>query len=552
MDLHFTQDAETPVERGAVDALIETAGHRGRDLLLPALHALNDRIGWISHGGLNYVSRQLGVPPAEAYGVATFYAHFSVTQLPTTRVRVCDDIACIGNGNDRMLADMQRTYGEPACLPSACLGHCDRAPAALVQHAGNEPTCTTLVSGVQHIGGSDLRLLRRFGLVDPASLDDYRAHDGYVALRRAFEPGPGRGLAAIVAAGLGGRGGAAFPTGKKMQAVAAEPARPHYLICNADESEPGAFKDRVLMESDPYAIVEAMTIAAFASGCDRGYVYVRAEYPLAFARLEHAVESARRHGMLGNDISGKGFDFDIELRRGAGAYICGEETALCNSIEGKRGEPRNKPPFPSQAGLFGKPTLIDNVETLACLPEIVLHGSASTKLFCLSGAVTQPGLYEVPLGTTLRELLALAGGVRTGKTLRAILLGGAAGTFVGPDSLGLELTFEATRAAGASIGSGVVMVFDDTTDFARIVTRIASFFRHESCGQCVPCRVGTVRQEEALRRVMQHGFNDADAELLNDVARAMRDASICGLGTSAASAVESAMTLHLLDAGPVS
>jgi NADH-quinone oxidoreductase subunit F len=400
------------------------------------------------------------------------------------------------------------------------------------------------------IGGTHLRLLRRVGHVDPRSLDDYRAHGGYLALRHAFEIGADRVIAEIVASKLLGRGGAAFPAGRKIEAVSRASARPHYIVCNADESEPGTFKDRVLMENDPFAVLEAMTIAAFAAGCDRGYIYIRGEYPNATERMTNAIALARAHGFLGNDVMGKGFAFDVELRRGAGAYICGEETALFNSIEGKRGEPRNKPPFPAEFGLFGKPTLVNNVETLACIPEIVLHGgdafaaigtagSTGTKLFCVSGTVPRPGLYEVPFGATLGELIDLAGGIRSDRTLRAVLLGGAAGTFVGPDALSMPLTFEATRAAGAFLGSGVVMVFDDTVDLIRIVKRVAEFFRDESCGQCVPCRVGTVRQLEAIDRM--------DVTLLNDIARAMRDASICGLGQTAANAVESALTLRILD-----
>ena len=280
--------------------------------------------------------------------------------------------------------------------------------------------------------------MRRVGRVDPESLDAYRASGGYAALARALDVGAQRVIAEVTASKLFGRGGAAFPTGRKMEAVAHAPARPHYVICNADESEPGTFKDRVLMEHDPFAIVEAMTIAAYAAGCERGFIYIRGEYPLAAARLERAIAQAREHGLLGDDVMRRGVRFDVEMRRGAGAYICGEETALFNSIEGKRGEPRNKPPFPVEAGLFGKPTLINNVETLANLPAIVLDGGAAyaaigtpestgTRLFCVSGAIAQPGVYEVPHGTTLGELVEMAGGVPAPHRLRAILLGGAAG-----------------------------------------------------------------------------------------------------------------------------
>src|SRR6202011_3692724 len=351
-------------------------------------------------------------------------------------------------------------------------------------------------------------------------IDDYRAAGGFSSLRRAIEIGPSGIIREVTESKLLGRGGAAFPTGRKWEAVSREPARPHYLVCNADESEPGTFKDRVLMEEDPFALIEAMTIAALAGGCERGYIYIRGEYPLAQARLEHAIEQAHQHSMLGDDVLERGIRFDIELRRGAGAYICGEETALFNSIEGFRGEPRNKPPFPVQKGLFGKPTIVNNVETLVNVLDIVLHGgqayaatgtadSTGTKLFCVSGHVAKPGLYEVPFGTTLRKLLELAGGVREGKQLQAVLLGGAAGAFVTPGELDTPLTFEGVRAIKATIGSGVVIVFDETTDLKAVLLRIAAFFRDESCGQCVPCRVGTVRQEETLHRIVA-GLTRAD------------------------------------------
>src|SRR5205823_12138714 len=331
--------------------------------------------------------------------------------------------------------------------------------------------------------------------------------------------------------------------------VARTPARPHHLVTNADESEPGTFKDRVLMEGDPFAIVEAMTIAALATGCEHGYLYVRTEYPLARHRIEHAVGQARAHGFLGDDVAGTGEHFDIEVRRGAGAYICGEETALFNSIEGKRGEPRNKPPFPVQAGLFGKPTLVNNVETLMNVLEILNGGAAAyaatgtadstgTRLFCMSGHVRAPGVYEVPMGTTLRDLIGMAGGLHEGRRLEAVLLGGAAGSFVTEKQLDVALSFEGTRAIGATLGSGAVIVLDDAADLSSILLRIAAFFKHESCGQCVPCRVGTKRQEEILQRVLSKSGNGQDVALLGEIAQAMRDASICGLGQTAASAIQ--------------
>ena len=606
MDLHVIGPLASPAERAAVDALLgpaesgwrggprdpRTEGHvaRGgheararRDLLIPVLHAVQSRVGWISQPALNYVCRRLTIPPAEAYGVATFYALFATTPRPPVVAHVCDDLACRLAGSEELCGDLERTMGpegsagadgQRTWLRSPCLGLCERAPAAMITVAGSEPT-TMIAAPVDAAGiaarvGPDvagwtgiaeaappqagqpgLRLLARIGVVDPTSLDDYRAAGGFRALDRARAIGPQQVIDEVTASGLVGRGGAAFPTGRKWAAVAAQAAQPHFLVCNADESEPGTFKDRVLMEGDPFAVVEAMAIEAFAVGATKAYLYIRGEYPLAEARIENAIATTRDAGVLG--------ELEIELRRGAGAYICGEETALFESIEGKRGEPRNKPPFPVEVGLFGKPTAVNNVETLVNVLQIVgedggatafkaigTEGSTGPKLFCVSGNVARPGVYEVEFGATLRELIDLAEGVADGRALKTVLLGGAAGVFVGPDALDVPLTFEATRAIGATLGSGVVMVFDETADLVGALTRIARFFRDESCGQCVPCRVGTVRQEELLARLSSgvaaaHGRRDDEVALLREIGQAMRDASICGLGQTASSAIESAL-----------
>ncbi|HUE68810.1 MAG TPA: NADH-ubiquinone oxidoreductase-F iron-sulfur binding region domain-containing protein, partial [Candidatus Acidoferrum sp.] len=353
-------------------------------------------------------------------------------------------------------------------------------------------------------------------------------HGGFRALRRARELGAEQVIREVTASALLGRGGAAFPTGRKWESVAKAQARPHYLVCNADESEPGTFKDRVVMEGDPFALVEAMAVAALAAGCEKGYIYIRDEYPVARRRIARAIEQSRDAGLL---------DIDVEVRRGAGAYICGEETALFNSIEGKRGEPRNKPPFPVEVGLFGRPTLVNNVETLVNVLDILNGEFADTRLFCVSGHVKHPGVYDIPLGTPLRQLLERAGA----GSIQAVLLGGAAGSFLTPEQLDVPLSFEGTRAIGATLGSGAVIVFDETADMKQALLRIARFFRDESCGQCVPCRVGTKRQEEILERMFANGRGQADVMLLSDIAQAMRDASICGLGQTAANAIASGL-----------
>jgi NADH-quinone oxidoreductase subunit F len=582
-------------ERSVRDLRVSRAPADRRTHLLPVLHALQGRVGWISEGGLNYACERLRVPPAEAYGVSTFYAMFSVKERAKTVVHVCDDLACRVNGGRELLTSCRAELGDGvSVLASPCLGLCERAPAVLVQRSGRDRVDVTL-DGVtadphhilqavrdEEVGGAMAytnmgslrspgpvgeRLLARAGRVDPASLEGYRSREGYVALARAIQIGPDATIQQVTEAKLLGRGGAAFPTGVKWRAVADQTVTPKYVICNADESEPGTFKDRVIMEQDPFAVIEALTIAGLATGAEQGFLYIRGEYPLATARLHHAIGQARAAGLLGSDVMGSGKAFDIELRRGAGAYICGEETALFNSIEGKRGEPRNKPPFPVTHGVFGKPTAINNVETLINVLQILTmgpdayaelgtEGSTGTRLFCLSGHVERPGVYEHEHGVTLGEAIQAAGGVRGGKPLKAVLLGGAAGGFVGPDRLDARLTFEDAREGGYTLGSGVIMVFDRDTDLVDLCLRIARFFRDESCGQCVPCRVGTVRQEEALHRLVAGrtlGTTVDELALLEDVAAVMRDASICGLGQTAASAVQSAIaTFGLFEDGAAS
>ncbi|NNF65851.1 MAG: NADH-quinone oxidoreductase subunit E [Acidimicrobiia bacterium] len=593
MDLKFHDVEPTPAERTAVDDAvgapdstwegaeersaddlrIARGGHAARaqrHLLLPALAAVQSEIGWISPGALDYICRRLQVPPADAYGVATFYALLSVEERPGCVAHVCDDIACRDSGGTAIL---EAFADRDDVVPSPCLGQCDRAPAAFIQRAGS-PDLTLAPTAVSEITAalegavpeaelpnptpqsdrSGMRVLERVGVVDPSSLEAFQASGGFSALEKSVEMGAAAVIAEVKASNLRGRGGAAFPTGVKWEGAAREDG-PRYLICNADESEPGTFKDRVLMEGDPFGLIESMVIAGLAIGAEHGYIYVRGEYPVATSRLRSAIDQCEAAGWLGNDVNGTGRRFSVEIRRGQGAYICGEETALFNSIEGYRGEPRQKPPFPTQSGLFGKPTVVNNVETLLNIPGIVLGGgeafaeigtkdSTGTRLFCLSGSVAVPGVYEVPFGTTLRALLDMAGGAIS--DIKAILLGGAAGSFVGPDALDLALTFEDTRSAGVSLGSGVVMVFNETTSFVGTTRRIAEFFRDESCGQCVPCRVGTVRQEELLARHLNGA--DLDRSLLDDIAAVMADASICGLGHTAATAVRSAVDLGLLEA----
>ena len=537
-----------------VTCTTSSGGHLNRErrhLLLPTLHAVNDRVGWISQPAIDHIAERLDLGPAEVYGVASFYALFGLTERDGHQVHVCVDVVCRANGG---LTEADLPEG---AHPSPCLGLCERAPSAFVVDAGDPmhqsvagsvsavevrswvggdrpgPEASP-VAAVPQSGDPSLVLLRRAGRSDPLDLDAYLADRGFDALTLARELGPEAVIAAVTESGLTGRGGAGFPTGRKWEAVRSQTATPHHLVCNADESEPGTFKDRTLIENDPYTLIESMAVAALATGCEHGYVYLRGEYPRALATLEHALANCRDRSLVGDD-------FDITVVRGAGAYICGEETAIFNSIEGYRGEPRNKPPFPFEVGLFGKPTVVNNVETLMNVPHILLDGHESRhRLFCLSGAVIRPGVYEVRMGITLRELIESAGGLRPGSELRSVLLGGAAGHFIGPDHLDLVLDHDEVRSAGLSLGSGVVMVHDQHVDMVDQLRRIAAFFRDESCGQCVPCRVGTVRQEETIERLAE-GVTAGDLALLRDIGQAMKDASICGLGQTAYNAVESAI-----------
>ncbi len=582
-DLHLTSDRANAAEAAAIDAAIAQCGvdpvltHEGdrlirgglhranerRHALLPALHALHNTSGWISHGGVNHIAEKLGVPPAEGYGVASFYEMFRMDDPGHTDdvVHVCVDGACQIAGADGVIVSLEAEGTKVHRSP--CLGQCERAPAMFVQ--GNQgrddrvdadSQMADAAKVIPQQGEPQLQLLRRMGVTDPTSLDDYVAYGGYSALTRAFEMGADAILDEMETAGLKGRGGAAFPTAFKWRGVKAAEGDTKWIVVNADESEPGTFKDRHLMELDPFSIVEAATIAGFVTGAQKGYVYIRGEYPLATERLQNAIDTARTRGFLGSSIAGSSLGFELEIRRGAGAYICGEETALFESLEGFRGEPRQKPPFPTTHGLFKQPTAINNPETLVNVLGIVLNGgeafaqigtkdSTGPRLFCLSGHVVNPGLYEVPFGVTLGDLIDMAGGPVG--DLRTVLLGGAAGSFVGTDALTMPLTFEDTRAAGASLGSGVVKLFNTDTNFTAVVQRIAEFFRNESCGQCVPCRVGVVRQHELLIRTAGRSLNGERA-LLDDMDLVMKDSSICGLGHTASTAVRSAIDLGLIGA----
>lgn len=545
---------------------------KGRSALLPALHVAQNLYGYLPEPVTALVANSLGVPLADVYGVIEFYTMLYKEPVGEVIVRVCGDPSCALQGSDavtealcqhwQVALDQVSADGKVTVERAPCLGLCDQAPAALVgdiAYGHLEPATAPAkvmaprVRSSSVIGGTKRLLTANCGQGQPTSLDEYLASGGYRGLQKTLQVSPADVISTLKSSGLVGRGGAAFPTGLKLEGAAMAPGSPKYVVCNADESEPGTFKDRVLMEDDPQRILEGLIIAGYAAGAQRGYVFVRGEYPQAYTALQHALSEAQDAGYLGEAILGSDFNFEIELRLGAGAYICGEETALFEAIEGKRGLPRLKPPFPTTKGLFGKPTVINNVETLCNLPYIMENGAAAyralgtqkspgTKLFCVSGDVKQPGLYETPFGISLRELLfELAGGMRAEHGIKAILVGGAAGAFALETDLDVRLSFEHMQAAKLPLGSGMLMVIDKSRDIYDVLVRLSRFFAHESCGKCYPCQLGTQRQHEILERLARGDILPGDFERLADVGWTMTDSSLCGLGQTAATAVLSAM-----------
>ena len=388
--------------------------------------------------------------------------------------------------------------------------------------------------------------LRNCGVINPESIDEYIAMDGYAALGKALtEMSPEDVIQTIKDSGLRGRGGGGFPTGLKWSFTAKNQADQKYVVCNADEGDPGAFMDRSVLEGDPHCLVEAMTICGYATGASEGYVYVRAEYPIAVARLQKAIDDAREYGLLGKDIFGSGFDFDLFIRLGAGAFVCGEETALMTSIEGNRGEPRPRPPYPAIKGLFGKPTTENNVETFANVPQIILKGaeffntmgtekSKGTKVFALGGKITNTGLVEVPMGTTLREIVeVIGGGVPGGKAFKAAQTGGPSGGCIPASMLDIEIDYDNLVAQGAMMGSGGLIVMDETDCMVDIAKFFLEFTVDESCGKCTPCRIGTKRLYEILEKITKGNGTLEDLDEMEKLCHYIKENSLCGLGQTA-------------------
>lgn len=388
-------------------------------------------------------------------------------------------------------------------------------------------------------------VLRNCGIIDPEKIDEYIAEDGYMAIGNALTSmKPEDVLEEVKKSGLVGRGGASFPTAIKWEFARRAPGDIKYIICNADEGEPGTFKDRLILEGDPHKLIEGMLLAGYAVGASKGFVYIRGEYALSIERLDKAIAQARDYGLLGVNILDTNFSFDISVMKGAGAYVCGEETALIESLEGKRGHPRIKPPFPASAGLWGKPTVVNNVETLANVPEIIKNGSEwfkgygtdkcpGTKVYTIIGNVATPGLIEAEMGTTLRDIIfEYAGGIQGGKKFKGALVGGAAGAFLGPDMLDVQMDFVNLKEYAAVLGSGAILVMDESADVVDLLQSVLHFFKHESCGHCVPCRLGTAQLVKIIDRIAVSKGSREDVNKLLKISDVMRDTSFCPLGQS--------------------
>ena len=506
-----------------------------------------------------------------------------------THVLVCVDPECLSKGahevldalNDELV--VQGLIGEVQVLETSRIGSCSVGPEIMVYPDGAhyvglstddipylveehflkgriakkflEPEIVTTDEELGAPTDKEIRVvLRNCGKIDPENIEDYIAEDGYQALGKALgEMTPELVIDEVLKSGLRGRGGAGFPTGRKWMFARAEKEEPKYLICNADEGDPGAFMNRRVLEGDPHSVVEGMIIAAYAAGCSRGYIYCRAEYPVAVKTLNIAINQARAYGFLGENILGTGFSFDVEVRMGAGAFVCGEETALMASIEGKRGEPRPRPPFPAQKGLWNKPSNVNNVETYANVAQIILKGSAwyasmgtekskGTKTFALAGDVNHTGLIEVPLGINMREVVFdVAKGIKDGKKFKAVQIGGPMGGCLPDAFLDRPIDYESLAAAGTIMGSGGMVVMDEDTCMVDIARFFMEFTQDESCGKCTPCRVGTRRMLEILQRICNGDGRDGDIETLEMLCRQISATSLCGLGQGASNPVASTL-----------
>jgi NADH:ubiquinone oxidoreductase subunit F (NADH-binding)/NADH:ubiquinone oxidoreductase subunit E len=526
--------------------------------ILEVLNALQEQRGHLDRAGISDIGRAIQTPPALVYGVASFYSMLNLEEKAENVVRVCDGPVCWLCGGNEARQEIDQAYAKNPnwqVRRSSCLGLCDRAPAMLINHGQAGPfvlgSAADIPSGwhgqttdYHQPRKGELRIMMaNAGEIDPDALTSALEHGAYQALQSALERSPDAVLGEVEASGLSGRGGAGFPVGRKWRFVAQAKRSPKYIVCNADESEPLIFKDRVLMDTNPHQILEGMAVAGYACGAEEAFIYIR---------LKHAIMEAEQAGWLGDHIQGSNYSFHIHVHLGAGAYICGEETALIESLEGKRGEPRTRPPYPPTYGYHGLPTLVNNVESYAAVPAIILNGSAwyrslsgasiaGTKMYMILGHIRKPGLFEAPFGLTLRQIIDdFGGGMLPGSEFNFALTGGAAGTIVSEAMMDIPIDY-ASAAKGISLGAGAFLICDKRVSPVAFLREILHFFRVESCGKCTPCRVGTYRACEILGRMAAGKGVPGDVDELYALAEVMFDSSFCGLGQSVPIPMRSAL-----------
>lgn len=539
------------------------AVEHGRDpeAVLEILKEL-DRRRQLNPEAITDAARALYIPAHRAFGLATFYSMLSL-EVRRKVLRVCDGPICWLKRAEAADLGLQGAAGEGWTVErSSCLGLCDRAPSVLVEDEQAGPVYAAdaqkVCEGWRGVPtdyalprpGETRVLLSLAGKIDPDSIEDALAHGVYAGPQAALARQPMEVIAEVEASGLQGRGGAGFPVGRKWHLVAAETRPDKYLICNADESEPLIFKDRVLIDSNPHQLIAGMVIGAYACGASAGVIYIRGEYEPQARRLEGAIAQAEARGWLGTNIQGSGFNFNLQVHRGAGAYICGEETALIESLEGKRGEPRLRPPFPPQVGFRGMPTAVNNVESFCAVPHILEHGAAwwksfgsvpGTKLYMVLGKVRNPGLFEAPFGLTLRQVIEhFGGGMPEGSTFNFALTGGAAGTLVNASILDVPMDYSSAQK-GISLGAGAFLICDQVVSPVAFLRELLRFFTIEACGKCTPCRVGTWRSLEILTHLAAGQGVKGEVDELRALAENLQTASFCGLGQSVAIPVNSAL-----------
>jgi len=507
--------------------------------LIEELYALQEKHGWLPEEELRSLSERIRVPLYEIEGVSTFYPHFRRTPPARVHVAACRDVSCHLRDGGAAVAKLRALCGKAEGVEFhevSCLGRCDSAPACAVNDVPVAPDdVATYLKDPAKLPACEPTATPRRWKCDPYAAPKER----YGVLRDVLkQPRDMDGMIKrLKDAGLRGMGGAGFPTGLKWELVRKEPATPKYVVCNADESEPGTFKDRVILEELPHLVIEGLVLGAVAVGAEEGWIYVRHEYAKETVAIRRAIDEATRAGVLGDDVCGSGLKFRLKVFVSPGGYILGEETALLEALEGRRGEPRNKPPFPGQKGLFGKPTLMNNVETLALVPHILRGGALRWKFFSVSGDVAKPGVHEVPAGrTTLRELVDLCGGMKDGAKLQAFLPGGASTGFLPAVHADVVMDWKPLQEAGSALGSGAVVVVAEGRDMLALARNLTAFFRNESCGKCVPCRIGTEKAVEMI-----DGGAADDLSLLPALHETLQETSICGLGQAALNPVMSVL-----------